>query len=170
MTMMDSRFPLFWRLFLVGLVALAASPALAQGRGKGSASDAGSSAANDPLVASLANWDFNHDSVFTCANWKRYMTQLFNEADRKKRGFIGAEEFETIKAADPMFSGSDFDYFDEAHKGRITKSDFVDRPSQFFLRYDKKHSCRVTMADINAPAVAPVQQPRGRSGGGRKGF
>ena len=98
------------------------------------------------------------------------MTQLFNHADRQKRGYITAREFEVIKSADPMFANADFDYFDEQKKGRITRSDFVDRPSPFFVRYDTKHTCRVTKAEINAaPANAPSAR-RGHSGMGRKGF
>jgi hypothetical protein len=127
--------------------------------------------ADDPVVASLPNWDFNHDGIFTCENWKRYMTQIFNRADRKRRGYIDAQEFEAIKAADLMFASSDFGYFDEQHKGRITRSDFVDRPSPFFVRYDKRHTCRVARADLNAlPEEAPAPRKRGRSGIGRSGL
>jgi hypothetical protein len=149
-----------WRspaVFLVVLLVIRIAPAFAQAHqnGRGQQSTA---TGDDPIIASLLNWDFNHDGVFTCENWKRYMTQLFNNADRQKRGYLTATEFEAIKSADPMFANADFDYFDERKKGRITRSDFVDRPSPFFVRYDTKHTCRVARAEINAAA------PVGRGG------
>jgi hypothetical protein len=160
--------------YLVGflLVATQIPPAWAQSRrGTGAQHSQEAATADDPIIASLSNWDFNHDSIFTCANWKRYMTQLFNLADRRKRGYITPEEFETVKKADPMFANADFDYFDEQKKGRITRSDFVDRPSPFFIRYDTKHTCRVAKSELYAPAAATaVPQRRGRSGMGRSGF
>src|ERR1700731_2704064 len=162
-----------WRsaaVLLLILLVTRIAPAFAQAHqnGRGQQSTA---TGDDPIIASLLNWDFNHDGVFTCENWKRYMTQLFNNADRQKRGYLTATEFEAIKSADPMFANADFDYFDVRKKGRITRSDFVDRPSPFFVRYDTKHTCRVARAEINAPAPVAASSPRrGRSGMGRGGF
>ena len=64
----------------------------------------------------------------------------------------------------------DFDYFDERKQGRISRSDFIDRPSPFFVRYDTKHTCRVARNDINAPAPAAPNPVRRRSGMGGRGF
>jgi hypothetical protein len=138
------------------LLAGASLPALAQESG-------------DPVIGSLPNWDFNHDGVFTCENWKRYMAQLFTRADRRKRGYIDAEEFETIKAADPMFFQAEFGYFDPKGTGRITKADFVDWPSPFFIRYDTRHTCRVTRGELNLPQAAPAPSTRRRGRAGRGG-
>jgi hypothetical protein len=162
-----------WRsaavLLLIVLVTRIA-PTFAQTRQSGGGQQS-TATGDDPIIASLVNWDFNHDEIFTCENWKRYMAQLFNHADRQKRGYITAREFEAIKSADPMFANADFDYFDEQKKGRITRSDFVDRPSPFFVRYDTKHTCRVARAEINAAAPAAVSSPRrSRSGMRRGGF
>ena len=152
------------------LVLIQPLPALAQSPGSGGAQHG--QGADDPIIASLPNWDFNHDGIFTCANWKRYMTQLFNLADRRKRGYITADEFEVVKKSDPMFTNADFDYFDQRKKGRITRSDFVDMPSPFFIRYDPKHACRVSRTELLAPApvTAAAPQRRGRAGMGRGGF
>jgi hypothetical protein len=111
--------------------------------------------AGDPMIGSLPNWDYNHDGIFTCANWKRYMAQIFGQADRKKRGYIDAQEFEAIKAADPMFSTADFAYFDQKGTGRIMRSDFMEWPSPFFARYDTRHTCRVARSDLNLPQAGP---------------
>jgi hypothetical protein len=117
--------------------------------------------AGDPVIASLPNWDYNHDGVYTCANWKRYMAQIFDRADRKKRGYIDAQEFEAVKAADPMFISAEFAYFDPKGTGRITRTDFIDWPSPFFIRYDTRHTCRVARSDLNVPQ-APQTGKRGR--------
>jgi hypothetical protein len=134
------------------LLAASAPPASAQG-------------ANDTMIGSLPNWDYNHDGIYTCANWRRYMGELFGKADRKKRGYIDAGEFEAIKAADPMFANAEFAYFDQKHTGRLAKGDFVDWPSPFFIRYDSRHTCRVARSDLNVPQAAP--QPSRRRGRGR---
>ncbi|MBV8448236.1 MAG: EF-hand domain-containing protein [Hyphomicrobiales bacterium] len=155
-------------LRLIPLLALPAS-SLAQAQNDRSGQRSAASA-QDPIVASLPNWDFNHDGIFTCENWKKYMAQLFNRADRQKRGFITPQEFETIKTSDPMFANADFDYFDERKQGRISRSDFVDRPSPFFVRYDTKHTCRVARNEINATAPAASNPGHRRSGMGRRGF
>jgi hypothetical protein len=141
------------RLTVLMLVAAGAAPALAQG-------------ADDAIIGSLPSWDYNHDGIYTCANWKRYMAELFGKADRKKRGYIDANEFEAIKAAEPMFASAEFAYFDSKGTGRLTRSDFVDWPSPFFIRYDSRHTCRVARADLNVPQAAPQPTRRGR---GRRG-
>jgi len=66
-------------LRLIPLLALPAS-SLAQAQNDRSGQRSAASA-EDPIVASLPNWDFNHDGIFTCENWKKYMSQLFNRAD-----------------------------------------------------------------------------------------
>jgi hypothetical protein len=134
----------------------------------GASFHAAAQGSSDPMIGSLPNWDFNHDGVFTCENWKRYMAQLFARADRRKRGYIDAAEFEIIKAADPMFFQAEFSYFDPKGTGRITKADFVDWPSPFFIRYDTRHTCRITRADLNVPEApaAPSAHRRGRAGRG----
>ena len=139
-------------LAIIAFLLAGAGPALAQG-------------ADDMMIGSLPSWDYNHDGVYTCANWKRYMGELFSKADRKKRGFIDASEFETIKAAAPMFANAEFAYFDPKGTGRLTRADFVDWPSPFFIRYDTRHTCRVERSELNLPQSAPA--PTGRKRGRR---
>src|SRR5260370_19502253 len=124
------------------LLASQIAPALAQSREGRSAQQDQGTAADDPVIASLPYWDFNHDGVYTCENWKRYMTQIFNQADRRKRGSIDAEEIQAVIAAVPMFRHAEIGYFDDKKKGGITRHDFVDTLSPFYLRYDYKHTSR----------------------------
>src|SRR4051794_33269704 len=50
----------------------------------------GSPAGNDALLRAAtapgANWDSNHDGIFTCDEWKEHVTRLFRLADANHRG------------------------------------------------------------------------------------
>lgn len=114
--------------------------------------------------ASLPAWDSNHDGVYTCDEWKAYMARLFTSADRNHDGKLDPTEFAIIKKADPTLADADFGYFDENQDGKITRSEFVDKPSQFILQFDKNGDCRVTPDEIKA-GNTPKQEgekPHGR--------
>ena len=49
---------------------------------------------------------------------------------------------------------ADFGYFDENQDGKITRKEFVEKPSAFILRFDRNGDCRVTGNEIRA-ANAP---------------
>jgi Ca2+-binding EF-hand superfamily protein len=62
---------------------------------------------------------------------------------------------------------ADFGYFDENQDGKITRKEFVEKPSAFILRFDRNGDCRVTADEIraaNAPKgpQGPVERPRDR--------
>ena len=92
--------------------------------------------------------------VYSCDQWRRYVTDLFDRADRYHRGYIDEKQFKIIKYASPIFAKAEFGYFDENGAGRITKAEFVDKPSEFFLRFDKRHDCRVTPDEMNQASPA----------------
>jgi hypothetical protein len=123
------------------------------------------STGRDPLLESLARWDANHDGVYTCDEWKQYVNRVFNVADRNGRGYIDAKQFGAIQRADPMFADADFAYFDENKDGRVSRREFVDAPSPFFLRFDKNGDCKVTSEELKPSAKPPDQQRRGRGSG-----
>lgn len=105
----------------------------------------------DSLVSWASTWgDVKREGVYTCDEWKRYAARLFKDADRNHDGYLDAKEFETIRKADPMFREADLAYFDDNRDGRISRDEFVDKPNLFFIRYDKKGTCRVTLDDIGA--------------------
>jgi hypothetical protein len=89
------------------------------------------------------------EGVYTCDEWKRYATRLFNDADRNRDGYVDAQEFEAIQKADSMMERADLAYFDDNRDGRLSRSEFVDKPNPFFARYDRKGTCRVTLDDIS---------------------
>ena len=112
-------------------------------------------------------WDANHDGVYTCEEWKSFMDRLFTSADRNHDKSLSPSEFETVKKAEPTLADADFGYFDENQDGKITRSEFVDKPSVFIMRFDKNGDCRVTADEIraaNAPKgpQGPAERPRDR--------
>jgi Ca2+-binding EF-hand superfamily protein len=123
----------------------------------------------DPMLNSGPPvWDANHDGVFTCAEWKSFAEGVFKSADRNHDGSLNATEFETVKKADPTLAQAEFGYYDENQDGKISRSEFVDKPSAFILRFDKNGDCKVTPDEIRAAATpqtdprAPQERPRDR--------
>ena len=112
-------------------------------------------------------WHTNHDGIYTCDEWKSYMDRLFTSADRNHDGKLDATEFATVQKADSTLAEADFGYFDENQDGKITRKEFVEKPSLFILRFDKNGDCRVTPDEIKAGVVpkgpqGPADRPRDR--------
>jgi EF hand len=123
---------------------------------------------SDPLLnAGPPVWDTNHDGVFTCDEWKKFMEQLFVSGDKGRKGFLTRAEFDAIKKADPSLADADFGYFDENQDGKVSRKEFVEKPSVFILRFDKNGDCRVTPEELKAattpqPTGGPQERPRDR--------
>jgi EF hand len=108
-------------------------------------------------------WDANHDGVYTCDEWKSYLDRMFTFADRNHDGRLDAKEFEAVRKAAPMLADADFGYFDENQDGKITRSEFVSKPSEFILSNDKNGDCRVTRDEMKpADSQAPGQPKKDR--------
>jgi Ca2+-binding EF-hand superfamily protein len=120
----------------VALLLAGMPPALAQSAPK-PAQDA--MLANGPPI-----WDTNHDGVYTCDEWKKYADRLFTSADRNHDGNLDKSEFETVRKADATLADADFGYFDENQDGKITRKEFVEKPSAFILRFDKTPAERLS--------------------------
>ena len=134
--------------------SLGASLALAQGH-------------TDPLLNSQPAWDANHDGVYTCEEWKSFMDRLFASADKGRKGFLTRPEFDAVKKADPTLAEADFGYFDENQDGKVSRKEFVDKPSVFILRFDKNADCKVTPEELKVASSpqstgGPQERPRDR--------
>jgi len=116
----------------------------------------------DPLLTWASVWgDQDHQGVYTCDEWKRYATKLFDQADRNRDGFLDAKEFEAIRKADSMFKEADVGYFDDNRDGKVSRAEFVNKPNPFFAQYDRKGTCRVSLDDIIEANEAAMQaRPR----------
>jgi len=143
---------------VVGLFLTGAPPALAQ-----TAPPRGDAMLN----SGPPTWDANHDGVYTCDEWKSFMDRLFKTADVNRDGNLSPSEFAAVKKADPTLADADFGYFDENQDGKITRKEFVEKPSAFILRFDRNGDCRVTAEEIKTgstpkPTGGPVERPRDR--------
>jgi len=143
----------------VALFVTGVSPALAQSAPK--------PAQDGMLKDGPPTWDTNRDGVYTCDEWKSFVDRLFTLADRNHDGKLDLSEFETVRKADPTLADADFGYFDENQDGKITRKEFVEKPSAFILRFDKNGDCRVTADEIKAGSApkgpqGPVERPRDR--------
>jgi EF-hand domain pair len=82
-------------------------------------------------------WDANHDGIYTCDEWKSYLDRMFTLADHNRDGHLDPSEFKVIRQAGATFADADFGYFDENQDGKITRSEFVNKPNEFILQNDK---------------------------------
>lgn len=127
-----------------------------------------SAARTDPLLNNGPPvWDTNHDGIFTCDEWKKFMERLFVSGDKGRKGFLIPQEFDAIKKADPSLTDADFGYFDENQDGKISRKELVEKPSVFILRFDRNGDCRVTPDELKAattpqPTGGPQERPRDR--------
>jgi hypothetical protein len=149
----------FRSVFTVALfAAISATPLDATFAQQGLAAGGGAPAgemSGDIVLATASEWG-GQGGAYTCDQWKAYLGRMFNLADTKHRGFIDAKDFQIVKRSSKVFASADFGYFDESGKGRLTREEFVNQTSPFFLKYDRKGTCRVTSADI-AAAGKPAQ-------------
>jgi hypothetical protein len=132
----------------------------------------------DAVLATASEWG-GAQGVYTCEQWRQYLQRMYNVADKRRRGYFDAQDFETVRRISPVFRSATFDYFDMSGKGRVTKAEFLAFPSPFFQRYDKRGTCRVMQEELaraSAPAGAGGQRPSdgaagfpGRSRGGGMG-
>jgi hypothetical protein len=142
------------RAFIAGcaflLLCFTAEMATAQGRKGADSSSISRYPGFDRFLAWATVWgNVKGEGVYTCEEWKRYATGLFNNADRNHDGYVDAQEFETIRQADAMLADSDLAYFDDNRDGRMSRTEFINKPNPFFAHYDRKGTCNVTLDDIS---------------------
>jgi len=138
----------------VVLLLLTAAPyASAQSIPTGDAARGTRSTKDAPSTNGADIWDANHDGIYTCEEWKSYLDRLFNTADRNRDGHLDPSEFAIIRRAGTALAEADFGYFDENQDGKITRSEFVDKPSEFILQFDKNGDCRVTQEEMKGAST-----------------
>jgi len=127
--------------------------------------------AADPFLASTSRWDANHDGTLTCDEWTQYAGRIFTIADKNADGFLDAAEFQSVGKIEPIFAGADLSYFDDNRDRRVSRAEFVNKPSPFFARYDLNRDCRVTAQELRGlsdppPGAGPRGLRRPGAGGG----
>jgi hypothetical protein len=145
----------------VGLLLTAAPYASGQSIPVGDAAHGPRPTKDAPSTNGPDIWDANHDGIYTCDEWKSYLDRLFTVADRNRDGHLDPSEFAIIRRTGTAFADADFGYFDENQDGKITRSEFVGKPSEFILQFDKNGDCRVTPDEIKGASADP-KPPNGR--------
>jgi EF-hand domain pair len=112
-------------------------------------------------------WDANRDGVYTCDEWKKFAERIFMSADLNHDGKLDQTEFASVQKMDPALAKADFGYFDENQDGKITRKEFVEKPSAFILRFDRNGDCKVTNEEVKATMdlekpKGPAERPRDR--------
>lgn len=112
-------------------------------------------------------WDANRDGVYTCDEWKKFADRMFTSADRNHDGKLDQTEFASVQKLDPALAEADLGYFDENQDGKITRKEFVEKPSAFILRFDRNGDCKVTNEEVKATMElekpkGPAERPRDR--------
>ena len=72
-----------------------------------SLAQAQSAGRTDPLLNNGPPvWDTNHDGIFTCEEWKKFMEQLFASGDKGRKGFLtkrnSKRSRKPIRSAEPI--------------------------------------------------------------------
>jgi Ca2+-binding EF-hand superfamily protein len=89
---------------------------------------------------------------------------MFTLADHNRDGHLDPSEFKVIRQAGATFADADFGYFDENQDGKITRSEFVNKPNEFILQNDKNGDCRVTPEEMKGASTDQKSPPSGRRG------
>jgi EF hand domain-containing protein len=109
------------------------------------------------FLSAAGNWDRNHDGIVTCDEWKAYAGELFDAADADHDGFVDRTEYVTIINTDRMFQTVEFSYYDANGDGKLSRTEFVDKPNRAFVLLDKGNTCRLDSNQV-AGARAHTEQ------------
>jgi hypothetical protein len=109
------------------------------------------------FLSAAGSWDRNRDGVVTCDEWKAYAGELFDGADANRDGFLDRTEYGKVISTDRMFETVDLSYYDANGDGKVSRSEFVDKPNRAFALLDKNNECKLTSSQV-AGARANTEQ------------
>lgn len=100
------------------------------------------------FLSAAGNWDRNRDGVVTCDEWKAYAAELFDAADANRDGTLDRAEYAKVISTDRMFETVDLSYYDGDKDGKITRSEFVEKPNRAFALLDKGNECKLSANQV----------------------
>lgn len=127
------------KAFVVGMGALIAAPALAQGMDRAD------------MAQRLLQADADGNGQITRAEFIDYRARQFARFDRNGDGFITMDDVPRLMAGHfgPRMAALQ-NQFDANHDGRISREEFVKGPTQGFDLADANHDNIVTKAEAQA--------------------
>jgi len=100
------------------------------------------------FLQAAGSWDTNHDNVVTCNEWKSYAEDLFNGADINHDDSLDASEWPNLIKVDRLFDTANLAYYDANNDGKVSRTEFVDKPNPAFVLMDKGNTCKLDGAQI----------------------
>jgi hypothetical protein len=128
--------------------ALRAAPAAAIALLLAACSSSGLPDVDRVFLSAAGNWDRNRDGVVTCDEWKAYAAELFDSADANRDGSLDRTEYAKVIATDRMFETVDLSYYDADKDGKVTRSEFIEKPNRAFALLDKSNECKLTANQV----------------------
>lgn len=117
----------------------------------GSINPFGSNALSDvdrAFLQAAGSWDTNRDNVVTCNEWKSYAEDLFNGADANHDDSLDASEWPNLLKVDRLFDTANLAYYDANNDGKVSRTEFVDKPNPAFVLMDKANTCKLDGTQI----------------------
>jgi len=109
------------------------------------------------FLSAAGGWDLNRDGYVTCDEWRTYAGDLFDSADANHDGFVERTEYGKIVSTDRMFQTVDLSYYDANNDGKLSRTEFVDKPNRAFALLDKDQQCSLNASQV-AGARAHTEQ------------
>jgi hypothetical protein len=100
------------------------------------------------FLSAAGSWDTNRDGYVTCEEWKQYAAELYNGADGNGDGVVDRTEYVKIINTDRMFQTVEFNYYDADKDGKLTRTEFVDKPNRAFVLLDRNNECRLAASQV----------------------
>jgi hypothetical protein len=152
-----------WALILLRAAFASACALMAAGCSSGPGSIPGAvHSADSALIQAIPTWDGNRDGTVTCEEWKSYADGLFKQFDGGKDGFLTTGEYRALAQADRLFEVVPLGYFDGDGDGRVSRSEFVDKPNRAFAMLDKNSDCALERDEFRQSSPPQPGGPGGR--------
>ncbi|WP_420566735.1 EF-hand domain-containing protein [Thalassovita sp.] len=130
---------MFRTILLVTAFSAAPLPALAQSQ--------------DPIPQILANFDkidANGDGVISRAEFRTVQAARWPQIDRNGDGYLSEDDFPRWAARRVRTQLAEIAYLDENSDGRISQSEFVNKPAPVFRRIDQNADGILTRSELEA--------------------
>jgi Ca2+-binding EF-hand superfamily protein len=100
------------------------------------------------FLSAAGSWDRDRDGIVTCEEWRTYAAELFAGADGNGDGYVERTEYPSITGTDKMFETVGFTYYDADGDGKLSRTEFVDKPNRAFALLDQSNQCQLSASQV----------------------